>query len=66
MIVIVTRFFALKPRRLEKLAWQLGRAIVASGEFARRCPDEFAAIGEFALAGFAATRRVFGLEDEAT
>jgi adenylate cyclase len=50
--------------RLEKLAGQLGRAIVASGEFARHCPDEFAAIGEFALRGFAATQPVFGLRDE--
>jgi adenylate cyclase len=50
--------------RLEKLAGRLGRAIVASGEFALRCPDEFAAIGEFALHGFAATQPAFCLQDE--
>jgi adenylate cyclase len=50
--------------RLEKLAGQLGRAIVASDEFAHHCPGEFAEIGEFALRGFGATRRVFGCEDE--
>jgi adenylate cyclase len=52
--------------RLEKLAGQFGRAIVASGESAHHRLDEFTAIGEFALHGFAATRRVFGFEDEAT
>jgi adenylate cyclase len=51
--------------RLEKLAAQLGRAILASNEFARYCPDEFAALGEFSLAGFSAPQLVFGLEDEA-
>ena len=65
MIVIVTRFFVLKPRRLEKLAGQLGRPIVASGEFARHCPGEFAALGEFAKRGFAATQPAFGLGDDA-
>ena len=50
--------------RLEKLAGQLGRTIVASGEFAGHCPDEFTAIGEFALRGFAATQPVFGLQDQ--
>ena len=51
--------------RIEKLTGQLGRAIPASGEFARHCPDSFAAIGEFSLAGFSAPQSVFGLEDEA-
>jgi adenylate cyclase len=50
--------------RLEKLAGRLGWAIVASGEFAHHCPGEFAAIGEFALRGFAATQLVFGLQDQ--
>jgi adenylate cyclase len=50
--------------RLETLAGRLARAIVASGEFAGHCPDEFAAIGEFALRGFAATQPVFGLQDQ--
>jgi adenylate cyclase len=50
--------------RMEKLAGGLGRGILASGEFARHCPAEFAAIGEFTLVGFNAPQLVFGLEDE--
>src|ERR1700720_3738468 len=50
--------------RLEKLTGQLGRAILASGEFSRHCPSEFTALGEFSLAGFSAPQLVFGLEDE--
>ena len=49
--------------RIEKLTGQLGRAILASGEFARHCPGEFTALGEFSLAGFSAPQLVFGLED---
>jgi class 3 adenylate cyclase len=45
---------------------QLGRAIVASDEFARHCPDELAALCEFALRGFASTQPVFDLQDEET
>jgi adenylate cyclase len=51
--------------RMEKLAGELGRGILASGEFARHCPAEFAAIGEFTLVGFSGPQLVFGLEDEA-
>ena len=51
--------------RMEKLAGELGRGILASGEFARHCPSEFAAIGEFTLVGFSEPQLVFGLEDEA-
>jgi adenylate cyclase len=51
--------------RIEKLAAQLGRAILASNEFARYCSDEFTALGEFSLAGFSAPQLIFGLEDEA-
>jgi adenylate cyclase len=51
--------------RIEKLASTLGRAILASGEFACYCPDEFTSLGEFSLAGFSAPQPVFGLEDEA-
>jgi adenylate cyclase len=51
--------------RLERLSAHLGRAIVASGEFASHCPGEFAALGEFALRGFAATQPAFGLGDDA-
>ena len=50
--------------RIEKLTGQLGRAILASGEFSRHCPSEFTALGEFSLAGFSAPQLVFGLEDE--
>ncbi len=51
--------------RIEKLTGQLGRIILASGEFARHCPHEFTAIGEFSLPGFSEAQQVFGLEDEA-
>jgi adenylate cyclase len=51
--------------RIEKLTGQLGRTILASGEFARHCPGEFSALGEFTLPGFSAAQSVFGLEDEA-
>jgi adenylate cyclase len=50
--------------RIEKLTSQLGRAILASDEFARHCPGEFTPLGEFTLAGFSAPQLVFGLEDE--
>ena len=50
--------------RIEKLAGELGRGILASGEFAQHCPHEFTALGEFTLPGFSAAQRVFGLEDE--
>jgi adenylate cyclase len=49
--------------RIEKLTAQLGRAILASGEFARHCPEEFTALGEFSLAGFSVPQAVFGLEE---
>jgi adenylate cyclase len=51
--------------RIEKLTGQLGRAIIASQEFARHCPGEFAALGEFTLPGFSTPQSVFGLEAEA-
>jgi len=51
--------------RIEKLTGPLGRAIVASDEFARHCPGDFASLGEFSLAGFSAPQLVFGLEDQA-
>ena len=49
--------------RIEKLTSQLGRAILASGEFARHCAGEFTPLGEFKLIGFSAPQLVFGLED---
>ena len=51
--------------RIEKLTGQLGRAILASEEFARHCPGEFAPLGKFTLPGFSAAQLVFGLEDQA-
>jgi adenylate cyclase len=51
--------------RIEKLTGQLGRPILASGEFARHCTGEFTSLGEFRLAGFSAPQLVFGLEDSA-
>jgi adenylate cyclase len=51
--------------RMEKLAGELGRGILASGKFAQHCPGAFAALGKFTLAGFSEPQRVFGLEDEA-
>jgi adenylate cyclase len=45
--------------RIEKLTSQLGREILASDEFARHCPEEFTALGEFRLAGFSAQQPVF-------
>ena len=47
--------------RMEKLAGRLGRVILASSEFARHCGAEFAALGEFTLAGFSAPQQIFGL-----
>ncbi len=49
--------------RIEKLTSQLGRAVLASGEFMRHCAVEFTPLGEFRLAGFSAPQLVFGLED---
>jgi adenylate cyclase len=51
--------------RIEKLTSQLGREILASGEFARHCRGEFTPLGEFTLAGFSAAQQVFGLDGEA-
>jgi adenylate cyclase len=50
--------------RLEKLAGRLGRAILASAEFARHCPTSLAPVGTFALPGSPAEQPVFGLADE--
>jgi len=50
--------------RIEKLTGQLGREILASGEFARHCRGEFTPLGEFTLPGFSAAQQVFGLAHE--
>jgi len=49
--------------RIEKLTGQLGRVILASDEFARHCPGEFTALGEFSLAGFSAPQLIYDLGD---
>jgi adenylate cyclase len=50
--------------RLEKLAAKLGRTIVASAEFSRHCPGELQPVGDFIVAGFAASQTVFGVAEE--
>jgi adenylate cyclase len=50
--------------RLEKLASRLGRMILGSNAFAQHLPDDFVALGDFALQGFRATETAFGLKDE--
>jgi adenylate cyclase len=52
--------------RLEKRAASLGRAVVASTEFAAHVPGEFIPLGEFPVAGFSAPQMIFGLADGAT
>jgi adenylate cyclase len=47
--------------RIEKIAGQLGRSIVASAEFARYEREEWEPVGEFSVAGFSARQAVFGL-----
>ncbi len=51
--------------RIEKLTGELGLAVLASGEFVRHCPGDFAELGEFSLAGFGTPQLVYGLADEA-
>jgi adenylate cyclase len=48
--------------RLEKLAGQLSRDIVASGTFAEHCRSPLAPLGDFALAGFATPQPVYALD----
>jgi adenylate cyclase len=45
--------------RLEKVAANLGKPIVASADFISHFPDEFVPLGEFCVAGFAAPQLVF-------
>ena len=51
--------------RLEKIAGKLSRTVVASAAFAGVCKDGWTELGEFPIAGFSRTQRVFGLRDEA-
>jgi adenylate cyclase len=50
--------------RLEKIAGRLHRTVVASAAFAGACVDDWVELGEFPIAGFSQTQRVFGLRDE--
>jgi adenylate cyclase len=50
--------------RLEKLTARLQRTVIASAEFAAQLPQQFITVGEFAVAGFAASQTVFGLTEE--
>jgi adenylate cyclase len=51
--------------RLEKLARDRNRAIVASGAFAQACPQAFVPLGELTLRGVAAPQPAFALAEEA-
>jgi adenylate cyclase len=50
--------------RLEKIAAQLGRNVVASSEFARHIDLDWVALGGFAVRGFALPEEIFGLPDD--
>jgi adenylate cyclase len=52
--------------RLEKIAGKLSRTVVASAAFAGVSRDGWTELGEFPIAGFSKTQRVFGLHDEAS
>jgi adenylate cyclase len=50
--------------RLEKLAAQLGRSVIASASFARQCRSDMEELGAFSVAGFAAAQTAYGLREE--
>jgi adenylate cyclase len=50
--------------RLEKIASQLHRTVVASEGFASICRDGWSNLGEFPIAGFSKAERVYGLVEE--
>lgn len=50
--------------RIEKIAGQLGRSVVASSLFKRYGDEQWTDLGEFAVAGFSAPERIYGLPDE--
>ncbi|MCO5131051.1 MAG: adenylate/guanylate cyclase domain-containing protein [Xanthobacteraceae bacterium] len=50
--------------RLERIASGLNRTIVASETFAAAAPKDWIDLGEFPIAGFRHTERVYGLADE--
>ncbi len=49
--------------RIEKLAGELGRTLLASADFAVRCPA-LVPVGRFSIRGLEAAQRVFGLAEE--
>ena len=51
--------------RLEKLAGELGRTVLASTEFAERCSGALVPVGRFTVRGIDTVQRVFGLAEEA-
>jgi len=51
--------------RLERLARDLGRTVVVSGDFAGHAPTTLERLGDYALRGVAAAQTVFGLPEEA-
>ena len=50
--------------RLEKLARDLNRTIIASGSFAAACPQAFVPLGELTLRGVAAPQPTFALAED--
>ncbi|WP_458757215.1 adenylate/guanylate cyclase domain-containing protein [Afipia sp. TerB] len=52
--------------RIEKIASQLNRSVIASAQFVRHVEAPWSDLGPFAVAGFAAPERVYGLADEDT
>jgi adenylate cyclase len=50
--------------RLERMSSQLGRAILASEDFARHVSLDWVDLGEFSVRGFTRPERVFGLPEE--
>jgi adenylate cyclase len=50
--------------RLERLARDLGRSVIASAEFAGTCGEILAPLGSYVLRGIAAAQPAFGLADE--
>lgn len=52
--------------RIERIAGRLNRSVIASAEFARHGDGAWSDLGPFAVAGFAAPERVYGLPDEDT
>ncbi len=52
--------------RIEKIAGRLNRSVIASTDFVRHVDARWSDLGPFAVAGFAASQRVYGLPDEDT